>query len=114
MSTQYSAKLEDRDTHIRESWVRAMEARLVRDELEKCQKSEGVNHYENCKWLSELYLNKLKDAKVSVLFAFSEFDAEENVSFHRLEVTSRSMYRAVYRHKPWNTPHQTPRTLYKT
>ncbi|KAL0567658.1 hypothetical protein V5O48_014335 [Marasmius crinis-equi] len=58
------AKLEARDAHIRESWVRAMEARLVRDELEKCQKSEGVNHYENCKWLTDLYLDKLKDSKV--------------------------------------------------
>ncbi|KAG6861999.1 hypothetical protein C0995_008186 [Termitomyces sp. Mi166 len=59
-----SAKFEERDAHIRESWVRAMEARLVRDELEKCQKGEGVNHYENCKWLSEKYLNMLRENKV--------------------------------------------------
>ncbi|KAK7454461.1 hypothetical protein VKT23_011217 [Stygiomarasmius scandens] len=58
------AKLESRDEHIRESWVRAMEAKLVRDELDKCQRSEGVNHYENCKYLSELYLSKLRDARV--------------------------------------------------
>ena len=49
-----------RDTHIRESWVRAMEARLVRDELQKCQRIEGVNHYENCKDLAEKYLGMLK------------------------------------------------------
>lgn len=30
-----------------------MEQRLVRDELAKCYKSEGVNHYVNCKHLSE-------------------------------------------------------------
>jgi len=41
-----------------------MEARLVREELAKCHKAEGVNHYENCAWLSEKYLNMLKDSKV--------------------------------------------------
>lgn len=58
------AKLEERDNHIRESWVKAMEVRLVREELEKCQRGEGVNHYENCKWLSEKYLTMLKTNKV--------------------------------------------------
>jgi hypothetical protein len=46
--------------------VKAMEARLVREELEKCQRSEGTNHYEKCRWLSELYLAMLKDNKVRV------------------------------------------------
>ena len=41
-----------------------MEARLVRDELEKCQRAEGVNHYENCKWLAEKYLTMLKENRV--------------------------------------------------
>ncbi len=59
-----TAKLEAREEHIRESWVKAMEARLVRDELEKCHRSEGVNHYENCKWLVDKYLVMLKESKV--------------------------------------------------
>jgi len=66
-STSFSdleAKFQEREEHVRESWVRAMMARLVRDELEKCQKSEGVNHYENCKWLSEKYLTMLEENKV--------------------------------------------------
>ncbi|KAH7873459.1 MAG: hypothetical protein NXY57DRAFT_978157 [Lentinula lateritia] len=58
------AKLQARDDHIRESWVRAMEARLVREELEKCQRTEGVNGFENCKWLSEKLLEKLNDSRV--------------------------------------------------
>jgi len=58
------ARVLARDAHIRESWVRAMETRLVQAELEKCQKTEGVNHYENCKWLSEKYLVMLRDNKV--------------------------------------------------
>ncbi|KAG6850693.1 hypothetical protein H0H93_009851 [Arthromyces matolae] len=61
---EIKAKFEERDAHIRESWVRAMEARLVRDELEKCQRGEGVNHYENCKWLSEKYLDMLRENRV--------------------------------------------------
>jgi hypothetical protein len=52
-----------------------MEARLVREELEKCQKTEGVNHYENCRWLSEKYLTKLKENKVCL-----PGDAETRVS----------------------------------
>jgi len=63
-AAQIKAKLDERDHHIRESWVKAMEARLVREELEKCQKSEGVNHYENCRWLSEKYLTMLKENKI--------------------------------------------------
>jgi len=61
---EIKAKLQEREDHLRESWVRAMEARLVREELEKCQKGEGVNHYENCKWLSEKYLNMLRENRV--------------------------------------------------
>ncbi|KAF7976592.1 hypothetical protein HWV62_2244 [Athelia sp. TMB] len=63
-ATQIKAKIEQRDNHVRESWVKAMEARLVREELENCQRSEGVNHYENCRWLSEKYLTMLKENKV--------------------------------------------------
>ena len=47
-----------------------MEVKLVRDELEKCQKAEGVNHYESCKWLSEKYLQMLKDNRVSQSMSF--------------------------------------------
>src|SRR5947209_1457566 len=32
------------DAIIREQWVRSMMARLVRDELGKCYRKEGVNH----------------------------------------------------------------------
>jgi hypothetical protein len=58
------AKLQERDDHVRESWVKAMKVRLVRVELEKCQKAEGVNNYENCKWLSEKYLTMMWTNKV--------------------------------------------------
>ena len=40
-----------------------MTVRLVQEQLEKCQKVEGVNNYEACKWLSDLYLKKLAENK---------------------------------------------------
>ncbi|KAL0954671.1 hypothetical protein HGRIS_003622 [Hohenbuehelia grisea] len=61
---EIKGRLQEREDHIKESWVRAMEVRLVREELEKCQKAEGVNHYENCKWLSDKYLQMLRDNQV--------------------------------------------------
>jgi len=42
-----------------------MQARIVREELQKCQKAEGINHYQVCHGLAEKYLELLKDAKVS-------------------------------------------------
>ena len=36
------------DAIIREQWVRSMMARLVRDEMGKCYRREGVNHFEKC------------------------------------------------------------------
>jgi len=61
---EIKAKLKQREDHIRESWVKAMEVRLVREELAKCHQAEGVNHYENCSWLSQKYLNMLKENRV--------------------------------------------------
>lgn len=58
------AKLQEREGFIRESWVKAMEARLVRDELVKCQRHEGVNSLENCRWLSEKYAQMLIENRV--------------------------------------------------
>ncbi|KAF9790441.1 hypothetical protein BJ322DRAFT_1017157 [Thelephora terrestris] len=59
------AKLKAREEHIRENWIKAMEARIVRDNLSKCQKVEGVNHYERCKDLAERYADMLKENRYS-------------------------------------------------
>jgi hypothetical protein len=48
-----------------------MEARLVRDELVKCHRHEGVNHLENCRWLSDKYISMLKENKVRDMRTFS-------------------------------------------
>lgn len=53
-----------KDAHIKEQWVKTMEIRLVRDELNKCYKGEGVNATEHCKDLALRYLGMLKSHKV--------------------------------------------------
>src|SRR5271170_8322990 len=45
---------------LKESWVKAMMLRLVRDQLNACYKDNGVNHYDNCAELSELYLKWMR------------------------------------------------------
>ena len=65
-SAAITAKLKAREEHVRETWIKAMEARIVRENLSKCQKVEGVNHYERCKDLAERYADMLKENKVRV------------------------------------------------
>ncbi|KAJ7116364.1 hypothetical protein C8R44DRAFT_879739 [Mycena epipterygia] len=60
----YKEKMIARELVIRESWVKAMEVRLVREELEKCRKGEGPNAMENCRWLAEKYAQMLRDNKL--------------------------------------------------
>lgn len=36
------------DSIIREQWVQSMMARLIREEMGKCYRKEGVNHLEKC------------------------------------------------------------------
>ena len=58
--------IRDQHDHVRESWVKAMEARLLRAELEKCYKGEGVNHYKNCRDLAERYIEMIRENKVGL------------------------------------------------
>ncbi|KAJ7039561.1 hypothetical protein C8F04DRAFT_294586 [Mycena alexandri] len=60
----YRAKMLAQDDIIKESWVKAMEVRLVREELEKCRKGEGPNAMENCRWLADKYNQMLVEAKL--------------------------------------------------
>jgi hypothetical protein len=50
-----------------------MEAKLVGEELSKCRKGEGVNSYQNCKHLADLYLELLRDASVRVCILFLSY-----------------------------------------
>ncbi|KAG0162923.1 hypothetical protein DFQ28_006506 [Apophysomyces sp. BC1034] len=49
---------------IRDDWVKVMEARIIKEKLDECYKTEGVNHYKNCRDLSDLYLKALKENKL--------------------------------------------------
>ncbi|GJN93510.1 hypothetical protein Rhopal_006567-T1 [Rhodotorula paludigena] len=53
-----------REEKIRQSWIGVMEAKLVREELQKCWRTEGVNHYEVCHALTEKYLDLLRTNRV--------------------------------------------------
>lgn len=41
-----------------------MQLRLVHDELQKCHRAEGENHYQVCAPIAKLYKDLLKEAKV--------------------------------------------------
>lgn len=45
-----------------------MEARIVRGELQKCYRGEGVNQLQNCKELAEKYAGMIRDNKVRLVF----------------------------------------------
>lgn len=60
-----AAKGRAREHYIRESWVKMMEARIVREELAKCYAHEGVNRIENCKELAEQYFPMIRENQVS-------------------------------------------------
>lgn len=57
-----------REEAIKEQWVGVMEARLVRDKLAECWRSEGVNHYEVCHPLTEKYLELLRTNRVRTVY----------------------------------------------
>ncbi|KAG0335360.1 hypothetical protein BG004_008481, partial [Podila humilis] len=58
-----AALLRSRAKAVSESWIKAMEGRIVQEELKKCHRAEGVNHYENCRHLVELYMTSLKEKR---------------------------------------------------
>ncbi|KZT73100.1 hypothetical protein DAEQUDRAFT_762457 [Daedalea quercina L-15889] len=61
---ELATRIKERETHIRESWVRTMEAKIVRDSMQKCFRIEGVNYNEKCKDLAEKYTQMLRENKV--------------------------------------------------
>ncbi|ORY78000.1 hypothetical protein BCR35DRAFT_305156 [Leucosporidium creatinivorum] len=69
----YKEILISREEKIRQSWIGVMEARLVREELQKCWRTEGVNHYEQCHHLTAKYLDLLRTNRVE---GFRKLDFE--------------------------------------
>ncbi|TXT13305.1 hypothetical protein VHUM_00672 [Vanrija humicola] len=50
-----------------------MEARIVRGELQKCYKYEGVNQYQNCKELADKYAHMIRENAVK---GYKKIDTE--------------------------------------
>lgn len=44
-----------RNQKIRDDWVKAMEARIIKEKLDECYRTEGVNH---CKFSFLMYSNR--------------------------------------------------------
>ncbi|KAJ9071953.1 hypothetical protein DSO57_1032169 [Entomophthora muscae] len=61
------AIIEARAQAVREDWVKVYEARIIRDVLARCYKTEGVNHYQHCRHLAEAYLERLQTHRVGGL-----------------------------------------------
>jgi len=61
---ELTAMLKARQEHIRETWIKAMETRLYREELIKCFRGEGSNHGEACKELAERYMKALDENRI--------------------------------------------------
>ncbi|KAM0751274.1 hypothetical protein T439DRAFT_325425 [Meredithblackwellia eburnea MCA 4105] len=55
---------QDQETTIKEQWVGIMTAREVREQLQKCWRTEGVNHYEVCHPLTAKYLDLLRENRI--------------------------------------------------
>ncbi|ORY98822.1 hypothetical protein BCR43DRAFT_488229 [Syncephalastrum racemosum] len=53
-----------RNQKIRDDWVKAMEGRLLKEKLDECYRTEGVNHYNKCREIADAYLKAVKDNKV--------------------------------------------------
>ncbi|KOS16530.1 nadh-ubiquinone oxidoreductase 12 kda mitochondrial precursor [Malassezia pachydermatis] len=59
-----AANKEQNEEAIREEWIKVMQVRLVHDELQKCHRAEGENHYQVCAPIAKVYADLLKEAKV--------------------------------------------------
>jgi hypothetical protein len=53
-----------REEKIREDWIRVMEMRIVREKLNECWRTEGVNAYEQCAHLAQRMLEMIPDARI--------------------------------------------------
>ena len=55
------ARIEARAQDARDRVVAGAELKVLQERLRWCYHKEGVNHYENCKHIADLYIAKLKN-----------------------------------------------------
>ena len=54
------ARIEARQQDARDRVVAGAELKVLQERLRWCYHKEGVNHYENCKQIADLYVSKLR------------------------------------------------------
>ncbi|KAG9303901.1 hypothetical protein G9A89_005811 [Geosiphon pyriformis] len=57
----FEAILEFKEYTIKEQWIKIAETRLMQQQLSKCYRREGVNHWVKCRHLAEQYLKMVKE-----------------------------------------------------
>mmetsp|Transcript_5787 Transcript_5787/g.8722 ORF Transcript_5787/g.8722 Transcript_5787/m.8722 type:complete len:112 (-) Transcript_5787:236-571(-) len=54
-----------RESNVRETWVKVMSARELRDAVRECYRKEGVNFPEKCKPIAMAYMDAIKQPMFS-------------------------------------------------
>ena len=80
-TSMFAAVLDAREAKVRSDWINTMQARLVREELAKCWREEGVNHYQSCHALAEKYLDMVKSHRVRWMNALSDLTSSLTPAF---------------------------------
>ncbi|KAJ3149450.1 hypothetical protein HDU89_003814 [Geranomyces variabilis] len=65
-----AAVLKSRDEFFREQMVRIQEVHVVKDKMRWCYRREGVNHLENCRHLSQQYLDLMRESRGQLIKPF--------------------------------------------
>ncbi|KAK9804440.1 hypothetical protein WJX73_000753 [Symbiochloris irregularis] len=58
------ALVEFREYAVRQKKVQVEKAKVLRQQLTRCYKTEGVNHFENCRNLRVAYMEAIKNVGV--------------------------------------------------
>jgi hypothetical protein len=89
------------DAILREQWVKSMMARLVREEMDKCYRKEGVNHLEHCGYLRGLWkppslaiLDRGGDFAIQLQFPWPTVDLKGQTRAMRTNCWRRTVLRA--------------------
>ncbi|TPX72902.1 hypothetical protein SpCBS45565_g00274 [Spizellomyces sp. 'palustris'] len=65
-----AAVVKSRDEFFREQMVRIQEVTVLRDKMRWCYRREGVNHLQNCRHLSQQYLDLMKEMRTGWIKPF--------------------------------------------
>lgn len=90
----YIELLKARDSAVREQYIRLMRSKLIRAELEKCQRHEGVQHHTVCKYWKDLYLEAVERGD-NELRGYKSIERTESNSMNQNHWV---MYNSIHEH----------------